>query len=61
MNEKEQCGDYKIYQDDNGWWVVENLKDGKIIGKFQKKTDALNNIARFLQDDTERVEPESVC
>ncbi len=61
MNSRERCGDYEIYQDDQNWWVVEKFSDGKIIGKFLKKEDALGNIASFLQDDTERTESESVC
>lgn len=61
MAEREQCGDYEYFQDEEGWWVVVKINDGKVIGKFLKKDDALSNIASFLQDDTERTESESVC
>ncbi len=61
MSNREQCGEYEIYQDDEDWWVVKHSSENKIIGKFLKKEDALENIAKFLQDDTERTESESVC
>lgn len=61
MTNREQCGDYEIYQNEHGWWVVEKSDDGTVIGKFLKKEDALENIANFLQDDSERTESESVC
>lgn len=61
MTSREQCGDYEIYQDEEGWWVVVKSTNNKVIGKFIKKDDALANIASFLQDDSERTESESVC
>lgn len=61
MSKREQCGDFEIYQDTEGWWIIENVFDGKKLGKFLRKEDALENIAKFLQDDSERTEKESVC
>ena len=61
MSEKEKCGDFEIFKDENGWWVVENSITKEIIGKFQKKDDALNKIALLLQSDEDRSENESVC
>jgi len=61
MTERERCGDYEYFQDEEGWWVVVKIVDQTVVGKFLKKDDALANIASFLQDDTERTESESVC
>ena len=61
MTAKEQCGDYEIYQDEEGWWVVEYPAENKIIGKFLKRDDALETVAKFMQDDSGRIEAESVC
>ena len=61
MSEREQCGDYEIYKDEESWWVVKNLVTDVIIGKFLKKDDALEKIAAFLQSDDEITETESVC
>ena len=61
MSEKEKCGDFEIFKDEDGWWVVENSITKEIIGKFQKKDDALNKIALLLQSDEDRSENESVC
>ena len=61
MSGREQCGDYEIYQTDDGWWEVKKITTDTIIGKFQKKEDALEKIAVFLQDDEERIQEESVC
>ena len=61
MSNREECGDYEIFQDEEGWWVVVKIDDKKVIGKFLKKYDALSNIASFLQDDAGRTESESVC
>ncbi len=61
MSEREQCGDFEIYQDEEDWWVVKNTITKVIIGKFLKKDDALEKIAAFLQSDDETAESESVC
>ena len=61
MSDKEKCGDFEIFKDENGWWIVENSISKDIIGKFQNKDDALNKIATILQNDEERSENESVC
>ena len=61
MANKEQCGDYIIYMTDDDWWEVRNSKTGIIVGKFQKKDDALEKIALILQEDEDRLESESVC
>ncbi len=61
MSEREQCGDYEIYQDNENWWVVKNLVTNVIFGKFLKKDDALEKIAAFLQSSDEITESESVC
>ena len=61
MSEREQCGDYEIYQDNENWWVVKNLVTNVIFGKFLKKDDALEKIAAFLQNSDEITESESVC
>jgi hypothetical protein len=61
MPEREQCGDFEIYKDEEDWWVVENFITKVIIGKFLKKEDALEKIAAFLQSDDETTETESVC
>ncbi len=61
MSEREQCGDFEIYLDNEDWWVIKNLISGTILGKFLKKEDALDKIAAFLQSDEERTESESVC
>jgi len=61
MSEEEQCGDYVIYMNDENWWEIRNIKTGIIVGKFQKKEDALEKVAIILQDDEERFESESVC
>ncbi|NPD87609.1 MAG: hypothetical protein HGN29_02730 [Asgard group archaeon] len=61
MGNEDQCGDYVVYMTDDGWWEVRNSKTGIIIGKFQKKNDAIEKIALILQDDEDRLESESVC
>jgi len=61
MANNEQCGDYIIYMTDDDWWEVRNSKTGIIVGKFQKKDDALEKIALILQEDEDRLESESVC
>jgi len=61
MSDKETCGDFEIYQNEENWWVVRNIIENKIIGKFKNKEDALEKIAIFLQDDQERLESESTC
>ncbi|MCE7747668.1 MAG: hypothetical protein GPJ51_04685 [Candidatus Heimdallarchaeota archaeon] len=61
MSEREQCGDFEIYLDNEDWWVIKNSISGTILGKFLKKEDALDKIAAFLQSDEERTESESVC
>ena len=61
MSDKETCGDFKIYKDEENWWVVKDTRKNKIVGKFQNKDDALEKIAVFLQDDEERLESESTC
>lgn len=61
MSEKETIGDFEIFKNEEGWWVVKNTNSGKIIGKFQRKEDALEKIALFLQNEEERSESESVC
>ncbi len=61
MSNEEECGDYLIYLTDDNWWEVRNSKTGIIVGKFQKKEDALEKIALILQDDEDRLESESVC
>lgn len=61
MSDEEKCGDYLIYRTEDNWWEVRNTKTGIIVGKFQKKEDALEKIAMILQDDEDRLESESVC
>jgi hypothetical protein len=61
MSDEEQCGDYLIYLNEEKWWEIRNIRTGIIIGKFQKKEDALEKIATILQDDEDRLESESVC
>ena len=60
MKEKEQCGDYEVFLE-NDWWVVRNTKENRIIGKFITKEDALEKIANFLRSVEGREESESVC
>ena len=60
MSDTEKCGDYEIFRE-NDWWIVKNILDGTIVGKFLSKEDALDKVAKFLQDDIERTETESVC
>ena len=61
MANEKQCGDCIIYMTDDDWWEVRNSKTGIIVGKFQKKDDALEKIALILQEDEDRLESESVC
>ncbi len=61
MSEKEICGNYEIFKNEEDWWVVKNINSGNIIGRFQKKEDALEKIALFLKNEEEREESESVC
>jgi len=61
MSDKEKCGDFEIFKDENGWWIVENSITNDIIGKFQNKEDALNEIASILQRVEDLSENESVC
>lgn len=61
MSERERCGDYEIYLDDEGKWIVENSITKDIIGKFQSKNKALQEIASLIQSDEDRIETESVC
>lgn len=60
MSEREKCGDFEIYFENN-WWIVKRISDEKIIGKFLNKDDALSKIASVLQSDENREETESVC
>ena len=60
MSEREKCGDFEIYFE-NDWWIVKRISDEKIIGKFLNKDDALSKIASVLQSDENREETESVC
>ncbi|MBA7551144.1 hypothetical protein ES705_43680 [subsurface metagenome] len=60
MSEREKCGDFEIYFENN-WWIVKKISDEKIIGKFLNKDDALSKIASVLQSDENREETESVC
>ena len=60
MSEREKCGDFEIYFE-NDWWIVKKISDEKIIGKFLNKDDALSKIASVLQSDENREETESVC
>ena len=60
MSEREKCGDFEIYFE-NDWWIVKKISDEKIIGKFLNKDDALSKIASVLQSDENREEKESVC
>ena len=61
MSSNERCGDYEIYKNEEGWWIVKNVISLEIIGKFLKKDDALEKIAAFMQEDETREESESVC
>ncbi|MHA1305296.1 MAG: hypothetical protein ACTSQE_05230 [Candidatus Heimdallarchaeaceae archaeon] len=59
MSEREQCGDYEIFQDEeDGWWTVRNIKTGVILGKFMKKADALEKIAVFFREEGEEEDEE---
>ncbi len=60
MSEREICGDFEIYFE-NDWWIVKKISDEKIIGRFLNKDDALSKIASVLQSDENREETESVC
>ena len=63
MNGKEKCGDFEIYEEE-GWWVIRNVKSEKIIGKFLSKNDALDKVAAFFQEEEdieEDIESSSVC
>ncbi len=60
MSEREKCGDFEIYFENN-WWIIKKISDEKIIGKFLNKDDALSKIASVLQSDENREETESVC
>lgn len=60
MSEREKCGDFEIYFE-NDWWIVKKISDEKIIGRFLNKDDALSKIASVLQSDENREEKESVC
>ena len=61
MSDKENCGDYEIFQDEEGMWVVENSITKHTIGKFQNKNDALKEVASILQSVDDSSENESVC
>ena len=61
MTEKEKCGDFEIFKDDEGKWIVENSITKEVIGKFQYKKEAIEKVASILQNDEDRSENESVC
>ncbi|MHA1397101.1 MAG: hypothetical protein ACTSSF_05280 [Candidatus Heimdallarchaeaceae archaeon] len=61
MVEKEDCGNYYIYEDEEGWWTIEEKETKKILGKFAEKDDVLEKIAFFIKDEDKRTENESVC
>ncbi len=61
MSERETCGDFEIFRDENDWWIVKNSLSEEIIGKFQSKNEALEKVASILQSEEDRSESESVC
>ena len=61
MSEREKCGEYEIFKDDEDRWIVEHSITKEVIGQYHNKNDALKKVASILQSDEDRSEGKSVC